>query len=76
MGGSRKGLGFRVRVTLVLQIAQSRSYLETLGPKVGTICILGALGLGLGLRVSGKFDPSNCAGARRAEGGKAQPRAY
>ena len=36
-----------LRVTLRLQIAQSRSYLHTLGPKVGTIYILGALGLGL-----------------------------
>ena len=26
------------------QIAQSRSYLHTLSPKIGTICILGALG--------------------------------
>ena len=32
---------------LGLQIAQSRSYLYTLGPKVGSIYILGALGLGL-----------------------------
>ena len=32
-------------ITLGLQIAQSRYYLQTLDPKVGTICILGALGL-------------------------------
>ena len=31
-------------LSLGLQIAQSKSYLETSGPKVGTICILGALG--------------------------------
>ena len=31
-------------VSLGLQIAQSRSYLHTLGPKVGIIYILGALG--------------------------------
>ena len=31
--------------TLGLQIAQSRYYLQTLDPKVGTICILGALGI-------------------------------
>ena len=36
---------FRVSITLGLQIAQSRSYLYTLRPKVGIICILGALGL-------------------------------
>ena len=30
--------------TLWLQIAQSRYYLQTLDPKVGTVCILGALG--------------------------------
>ena len=36
------GLGF----ALGLQIAQSRYYLQTLDPKVGTTCILGALGLG------------------------------
>ena len=29
---------------LGLQIAQSRYYLQTLDPKVGTTCILGALG--------------------------------
>ena len=45
-------MGFRPRapprfVTLGLQIAQSRYYLKTLDPKVGTICVLGALGLGL-----------------------------
>ena len=33
------------RTTLGLQIAQSRSYLYTLGPEVGIIHILGALGL-------------------------------
>ena len=32
-------------LTLGLQIAQSRYYLQTLDPKVGTICILGALGI-------------------------------
>ena len=32
-------------ITLGLQIAQSRSHLRTLGPKIGIICILGALGL-------------------------------
>ena len=31
--------------TLGLQIVQSRSYLYTLGPKVGIIYILGALGI-------------------------------
>ena len=31
-------------ITLGIQIAQSRSHLYTLGPKVGIICILGALG--------------------------------
>ena len=30
---------------LGLQIAQSRYYIQTLGVKVGTICILGALGV-------------------------------
>ena len=30
--------------TLGLQIAQSRYYVQTLDPKVGTVCILGALG--------------------------------
>ena len=32
--------------TLGLQIAQNRSHLQTLGPKVGTIYVLGALRLG------------------------------
>ena len=32
------------KVSLGLQIAQSRPYLYTLGPKVGIICIHGALG--------------------------------
>ena len=32
--------------TLRLQIAQSRSYLSTLGPKVGIICIEGAPRIG------------------------------
>ena len=31
-------------LTLGLQKAQSRYYLQTFDPKVGTICILGALG--------------------------------
>ena len=31
--------------SLGLQIAQSRYYSQTLDPKVGTICILGALGV-------------------------------
>ena len=31
-------------ITLGLQIPQSRSYVHTLGPKVGTIYVLGALG--------------------------------
>ena len=31
-------------ISLALQIAQSRYYLQTLDTKVGTICILGALG--------------------------------
>ena len=31
-------------LSLGLQIAQSRYYLQTLDPKAGTICILGALG--------------------------------
>ena len=30
--------------TLVLQMAQSRTYLHTLRPKLGIICILGAMG--------------------------------
>ena len=34
-----------VIITLGLQMAQSRYYLQTFDPKVGTICILGALGL-------------------------------
>ena len=36
--------GFEPKLTLGLQIAQSRYHLQTLDPKVGTICILGALG--------------------------------
>ena len=40
--------------TLGLQIAQSRSYLQTLSPKVGTICILGTLGIGFAFAVVGK----------------------
>ena len=32
--------------TLRLQIAQSRYHFQTSDPKVGTICILGVLGLG------------------------------
>ena len=35
-------------LSLGLQIAQSRSYLHSLGPKVGIIYILGALGFGFG----------------------------
>ena len=31
------------RLSLGLQIAQSRSYLWPFGPKVGSICILGAI---------------------------------
>ena len=31
-------------IPLGLQMAQSRYYLQTFDPKVGTICILGALG--------------------------------
>ena len=34
-------------ITLGLQIAQSRYYIQTLSPKVGAICILRALGLGI-----------------------------
>ena len=34
------------RISLGLQIAQNRSYLYTLGPKVGIIYILGDLGYG------------------------------
>ena len=34
-------------ISLGLQIAQSRYYLQTLDPEVGTICILGALGYSL-----------------------------
>ena len=37
----------RYCLSLGLQIAQSRSYLQTLHPKVGTIFILGALGYSL-----------------------------
>ena len=33
-----------ILLTLGLQIAQSRPYLHTLGPKVGIICLHGALG--------------------------------
>ena len=40
----RSCLGRRLH-TLGLQIAQSRSYLYTLGPEVGNIYILGALGI-------------------------------
>ena len=32
-------------ISLGLQTTKSRSYLLTLGPKVGTVCMLGALGL-------------------------------
>ena len=43
-------IGFRIQeassLSFGLQIAQSRSYLHTLAPKVGTIYILGALGFG------------------------------
>ena len=39
-------LSFQAIATLGLQIAQSMYYLQTLDPKVGTICILGALGQG------------------------------
>ena len=39
-------------VTLGLQIAQSLYYLQTLDPKVGTIRIPGALGLGSQIRGS------------------------
>ena len=35
-----------VTLTLGLQIAQSRSYLHTAGPKVGIIYILGVTGVG------------------------------
>ena len=37
-------------LSLRLQIAQSRSYLYTLGPKVGVIYILGAVGYGCCIR--------------------------
>ena len=43
--------GLSVSPTVGLQIAQSRSYLYTLGPKVGSISILGALGFRI-LKVS------------------------
>ena len=39
-----KGLESDHRKSLGLQIAQGRYCLQTLDPKVGTICILGALG--------------------------------
>ena len=32
-------------ITLGLQKAQSRYYLQTLGPQLGIICILGAMGV-------------------------------
>ena len=38
-----------VIISLGLQIAQSREYLHTLGPKVGILYILGALGLWFGV---------------------------
>ena len=38
------GTAYHSSISLGLQIAQSRSYLYTLGPKVGSIYILGALG--------------------------------
>ena len=50
MAGALQGLPRYIRsittrtISLGLQIAQSRSYLYTLGPKVGNIYILGALG--------------------------------
>ena len=37
-------IGTGMLITLGLQIAQSRSYLSTLGPKVSIICIFGASG--------------------------------
>ena len=39
-----KYFGLKVPISLGLQVAQSRYYLQTLDPKVGTICILEALG--------------------------------
>ena len=46
-----------VRCTPEIQIAQSRGNLQTLGPHVSSICVLGCLGVGLGgfeLRASGQ----------------------
>ena len=43
-------------LSLGLQRAQSRYYLQTVDPKVGTLCILGALGYGpMTARVFGGF---------------------
>ena len=51
----------RLGVSLGLQIAQTRSYLYTLRPKVGIIYVLGAMGYGgagvqhSGLNLAGEF---------------------
>ena len=39
-----------------LQVAQSRSYVHTLGPSIGIICILGALGNVLDLLIECNFE--------------------
>ena len=44
LGGDPR-INLRVLHSLGLQIAQSRSYLYASGPKVGSTCILGALGI-------------------------------
>ena len=38
---------FQCMLTLAIQIAQGRYDLQTLGPNVGSICILGSLGYGV-----------------------------
>ena len=43
---------WRLPKSLGLQIAKSRSYFHTLGPKVGIIYILGALGNGMMLLIN------------------------
>ena len=56
--------------SLGLQIAQSRYYLQTLDPKVGTFCILGALGFVGLLRTTAL---PLCARLQKVDGGKAEP---
>ena len=54
-------------MSLRLQVAQSRYYLQTLDPKVGAICIRGALGESLRpLHVQGLWNLSKPAVRQRA----------